>query len=230
MHKKQRTTKHIRGNWNWNWNWLRCVREGAKKCHSAKIWWQKTPTKTGSAPRRWWGGGERQGKLESEVLRHKECMYVAGELTKANTWHLALFDVVSGHVGARLPEEARRDARRDIVGHSCRCRDGRADLQTMHMAVNTLDDSATPRAATSPPPTAMSCHALRSFPSYCPFSGCRLNLLPSGISFRVQVEEQEEQTFPKCDKTTNRQKKKGKKESSECEREIEKMWRKRCDT
>lgn len=37
-------------------------------------------------------------------------MYVAGELTKANTWHLALFDVVSGHVGARLPEEARRDA------------------------------------------------------------------------------------------------------------------------
>lgn len=165
-------------------------------------------------------------------------MYVAGELTKANTWHLALFDVVSGHVGARLPEEARRDARRDIVGHSCRCRDGRADLQTMHMAVNTLDDSATPRAATSPPPpTAMSCHALRSFPSYCPFSGCRLNLLPSGISFRVQVEEQEEELlrsgrkhFRNVTKQQIDKKKKGKKESSECEREIEKMWRKRCDT
>lgn len=165
-------------------------------------------------------------------------MYVAGELTKANTWHLALFDVVSGHVGARLPEEARRDARRDIVGHSCRCRDGRADLQTMHMAVNTLDDSATPRAATSPPPpphTALPCPAL--FPLVLPFlrlslkfTALRHFISGAGGGARGGAAPLWAQTFPKCDKTTNRQKKKGKKESSECEREIEKMWRKRCDT
>lgn len=141
-------------------------------------------------------------------------MYVAGELTKANTWHLALFDVVSGHVGPRLPEEGRRDARRDIVGHSCRCRDGRADLQTMHMAVNTLDDSATPRHATCCNCSPLPCPALP--PVALPFLRLSLKFTAlrhfisgaGGAAARGGAASLWAQTFPKCDKTTNRQKKK----------------------
>lgn len=49
---------------------------------------------------------------------------------------------------------------------------------------------ATPRHVLQLLPPALPCH-----PSHCPFSGCRLNLLPSGISFRVQVEQLQEEAL-----------------------------------
>lgn len=51
------------------------------------------------------------------------------------------------------------------------------------------------RHATPPHVLQLLPPALPCPPSHCPFSGCRLNLLPSGISFRVQVEQLQEEAL-----------------------------------
>lgn len=45
------------------------------------------------------------------------------------TWHFLMLLVAMSECSSSSSSS---------YGHSCRCRDGRADLQTMHMAVNTL--------------------------------------------------------------------------------------------
>lgn len=157
-------------------------RAAAKKCHSAKIWWRKTPTKTQA---------EQEEQEQENGVRHKECPLPA--LTKANTWHLALFDVVSGHVGATL---------RCVVlccstGDPGRQRGGAAGQPFLQVSrrprrlANYAHGGkysgrlrhAAPRAATTATPQrSLSALPLRLLHA-CPFSGCRLNLLPSGISF-----------------------------------------------